>query len=239
MSGTVSKRKKGSIADLRREDTRRVTIRAKLYAAIVMTVLGPVITIAVAFAAFQSLSDRFDEVSARSDAPGARARAQVRGHRRQRLADRLRLRRRRAAGRSSSARRRTSGGCSPWPHRTAHRAARARDPRAPAHAPSTPSWRSTSSPIARCSAGQDAACQADLPRPRDPQLRGDGGRRGPARRRGAAPQRPRCERAFDQRLTDAKKSLVVVGLGAGRADRPAAAHRIGHRPARAGATGQP
>lgn len=44
-----------------------MTIRAKLYAAIVMTVLGPVITIAVAFAAFQSLSDRFDEVSAGSE----------------------------------------------------------------------------------------------------------------------------------------------------------------------------
>ena len=44
-----------------------MTIRAKLYAAIVMTVLGPVITIGVAFAAFQSLSDRFDEVSARSE----------------------------------------------------------------------------------------------------------------------------------------------------------------------------
>jgi hypothetical protein len=44
-----------------------VTIRAKLYAAIVMTVLGPVITIAVAFAAFQSLSERFDEVSAGSE----------------------------------------------------------------------------------------------------------------------------------------------------------------------------
>ncbi|HEY7618933.1 MAG TPA: hypothetical protein VH834_04130 [Solirubrobacteraceae bacterium] len=44
-----------------------MTIRAKLYAAMVMTVLGPVITIAVAFAAFQSLSDRFDEVADRSD----------------------------------------------------------------------------------------------------------------------------------------------------------------------------
>jgi CHASE3 domain sensor protein len=43
-----------------------VTIRAKLYAAMVMTVLGPVVTIGVAFAAFQSLSDRFDEVAARS-----------------------------------------------------------------------------------------------------------------------------------------------------------------------------
>ena len=44
-----------------------MTIRAKLYAAIVMTILGPVVTIGVAFAAFESLSDRFDEVSARSD----------------------------------------------------------------------------------------------------------------------------------------------------------------------------
>ena len=44
-----------------------MTIRVKLYAAMVMTVLGPIITIGVAFAAFQSLSDRFDEVSARSD----------------------------------------------------------------------------------------------------------------------------------------------------------------------------
>jgi hypothetical protein len=44
-----------------------VTIRAKLYAAMVMTVLGPVVTIGVAFAAFQSLSDRFDEVANRSD----------------------------------------------------------------------------------------------------------------------------------------------------------------------------
>jgi hypothetical protein len=32
-----------------------------------MTVLGPVVTIGVAFVAFQSLSDRFDEVSSRSD----------------------------------------------------------------------------------------------------------------------------------------------------------------------------
>jgi hypothetical protein len=44
-----------------------VTIRAKLYAAMVMTVLGPVVTIGVAFVAFQSLSDRFDEVSSRSE----------------------------------------------------------------------------------------------------------------------------------------------------------------------------
>jgi len=44
-----------------------VTIRAKLYAAMVMTVLGPLITIGVAFGVFSSLSDRFDEVADRSD----------------------------------------------------------------------------------------------------------------------------------------------------------------------------
>jgi hypothetical protein len=44
-----------------------VTIRAKLYAAMAMTVLGPLITIGVAFGVFSSLSDRFDEVADRSD----------------------------------------------------------------------------------------------------------------------------------------------------------------------------
>jgi hypothetical protein len=42
-----------------------VTIRAKLYAAIVMTVLGPVVTIGVALAAFATLGDRFDDVARR------------------------------------------------------------------------------------------------------------------------------------------------------------------------------
>ena len=44
-----------------------MTIRAKLYAAMVMTVLGPLVTIGVAFGVFNGLSDRFDEVSHRSD----------------------------------------------------------------------------------------------------------------------------------------------------------------------------
>jgi hypothetical protein len=43
-----------------------VTIRAKLYAAIAMTVLGPVITIAVALTSFGALADRFDDVSRRA-----------------------------------------------------------------------------------------------------------------------------------------------------------------------------
>jgi methyl-accepting chemotaxis protein len=40
-----------------------VTIRAKLYAAIVLTVIGPVVTIGVALAAFATLGDRFDDVA--------------------------------------------------------------------------------------------------------------------------------------------------------------------------------
>ena len=42
-------------------------IRAKLYAAIAMTVLGPLVTIAVAFSAFSSLGGRFDDVARRSE----------------------------------------------------------------------------------------------------------------------------------------------------------------------------
>jgi hypothetical protein len=49
-----------------------VTIRAKLYAAIAMTVLGPLVTIAVALQAFAALSDRTDDVS-REGADGALA----------------------------------------------------------------------------------------------------------------------------------------------------------------------
>jgi hypothetical protein len=43
-----------------------MTIRAKLYAAIAMTVLGPVVTIAAALGAMDALGDRFDEVSDRA-----------------------------------------------------------------------------------------------------------------------------------------------------------------------------
>jgi hypothetical protein len=45
----------------------RVTIRAKLYVAILLSVLGPVITIAVALHGMQRLGDRFDEVQERSE----------------------------------------------------------------------------------------------------------------------------------------------------------------------------
>ena len=44
-----------------------MTIRAKLYVAILLTVLGPVVTIAVALHGMQRLGDRFDEVTQRAD----------------------------------------------------------------------------------------------------------------------------------------------------------------------------
>jgi hypothetical protein len=44
-----------------------VTIRAKLYVAILLTVLGPVITVAVALHGMGRLGERFDEVQERSD----------------------------------------------------------------------------------------------------------------------------------------------------------------------------
>ena len=44
-----------------------MTIRAKLYVAILLTVIGPVITIAVALHGMSRLGDRFDEVQVRSD----------------------------------------------------------------------------------------------------------------------------------------------------------------------------
>jgi hypothetical protein len=45
----------------------RVTIRAKLYVAILLTVIGPVITISVALHGMSRLGDRFDEVQERSE----------------------------------------------------------------------------------------------------------------------------------------------------------------------------
>jgi hypothetical protein len=44
-----------------------VTIRAKLYVAILLTILGPVITIAVALHGMGRLGERFDEVQERAD----------------------------------------------------------------------------------------------------------------------------------------------------------------------------
>ena len=44
-----------------------MTIRAKLYVAILLTIIGPVITVAVALNGMASLGDRFDEVQERAE----------------------------------------------------------------------------------------------------------------------------------------------------------------------------
>ena len=191
----VEAEEKGSIPTSRREDTRRVTIRAKLYAAIGDDDPGT--------GHHDRRRLRCVPVAERSlrrgrgalRPPGARAGAQVRGHRRQRLADGLRLRQRSAAGRSSSARRRTSGGCSPSRDRAPDRAARARDPRPAAQPPSTRFMGLDAVAYRALRAGQEGRVKQHLPRPRDPQLRGDGEplpATSPPRRSDAA---TRCERA--------------------------------------------
>ena len=72
-----------------------MTIRAKLYTAIVLTILGPLATTAVAL---HGMGRRWATASMtsmpRAERRGARARAQIRRDRHERLADGLRLRRR-------------------------------------------------------------------------------------------------------------------------------------------------
>jgi hypothetical protein len=198
--------------DLAAEDTRRVTIRAKLYAAMVMTVLGPVVTIGVAFAAFQSLSDRFDEVAARSDRQalalelkfavtdvngwqtaygydGGRSRPQF--ERSARNVRRLLA----EAGRELSepreraivARLRSAFGAFMRLDAVAYRALRAGEQRRVRGLFLGPEIRNFEAMAAAAGelAGEEARRTAEV------------------------------ESSFDQRLTDAKRALVVVGLGAG------------------------
>ena len=189
-----------------------MTIRVKLYAAMVMTALGPIITIGVAFAAFQSLSDRFDEVSARSERQalaleikyavtdvngwqtaygydnGAsrpkfeRSAQNVRG-----LLATAQRELTEPRERALLARLRTSFGAFMQLDAVAYRALRAGQERRVRQIFLGPEIRNFEAMAA--AAGQLAA---------EEQRRND-----------------EVERGFDQRLTDAKKSLVVVGLGAG------------------------
>ena len=132
-----------------------MTIRAKLYAAIAMTVLGPLVTIGVALQAFGALGDRFDDVS-RSGADQALALelkfavTDANGWQTAYGYD---------GGRSRERFVRSSRGGAPAarPRRRAHvhRAGRAGAGGAAAGRASTRSWRSTSSPTARCQAGDE------------------------------------------------------------------------------------
>jgi hypothetical protein len=189
-----------------------VTIRAKLYAAIVMTVLGPVITIGVAFAAFQSLSDRFDEVSARSD--------------RQALALELKYAVTDVNG-WQTAYGYDNGASRPQFERSAQNVRRLL-----AEAQRTLTEPRERAILARLRASFAAFMDLDAVAYRalragqqrrvkriflGPEIRNFEAMATAAGQLAAEEQRrnDEVERSFDQRLTDAKKSLVVVGLGAG------------------------
>ena len=190
-----------------------MTIRAKLYAAMAMTVLGPLVTIAVAFAAFNSLSDRFDEVSERSERQALAleikyAVTDVNGwqtaygyddgaSRPQFERSAANVRRLLAVGASGD-----------------DRDARARSCSRRCAPPSGASWRSTSSPTTRCRRGRRRASSASSSGPRSATSRTMA--RAAAQLAAEEERRTKqVQRSFDKRLTDAKKALVIVGLGAG------------------------
>jgi hypothetical protein len=189
-----------------------VTIRAKLYAAMVMTVLGPVVTIGVAFAAFQSLSDRFDEVSARSQ--------------RQALALEIKFAVTDVNG-WQTAYGYDSGRSRPQFERSAQNVTRLL-----ARAQRTLTEPRERALLARLRASFDAFMRLDVEAYRalragredrvrqlflGPEIRNFQAMAAAAGQLAAEEARRTAEvqRQFDQRLTDAKKTLVVVGLGAG------------------------
>jgi hypothetical protein len=189
-----------------------VTIRAKLYAAMIMTVLGPVVTIGVAFAAFQSLSDRFDEVTARSD--------------RQALALEIKFAVTDVNG-WQTAYGYDSGRSRPQFERSAQNVrqllARAqRELTEPRERTILARLRSSFDEFMRLDVvAYDALRAGREARVRQiflgPEIRNFEAMANAAGQLAAeeARRNAEVERRFDQRLTDAKKTLVVVGLGAG------------------------
>ena len=189
-----------------------MTIRAKLYAAMVMTVLGPVITIGVAFAAFSSLSDRFDEVSARSN--------------RQALAQEIKFAVTDLNG-WQTAYGYDNGRSRPQFERSAQNARRllARAQRELTEPRERTILARLRSSFEQCMRLDVVAYQA-LREGREarvrqiflgPEIRNFEAMASAAGQLAAeeARRNAEVEREFDQRLTDAKKTLVIVGLGAG------------------------
>ena len=170
--------------DHRRGDPMRggagMTIRAKLYAAIVLTVLGPLATTAVALHGMAQMGDRFDEVRERAEREAVARELKflvtdvngwqtAYGYARGRVPRPLpRLGRR--ARRELDARR-----------GRAHRPAGAGADRAARRPSSARSWTSTPSPGGRSRPG-DREDETDPARARAAAVRGDGGDRRRARR---------------------------------------------------------
>ena len=186
-----------------------MTIRAKLYAAIVLTILGPLATTAVALHGMGQMGDRFDEVQERARHESIALELKfgvtdVNGWQTAYGYDDG------ARGRCSSARRRLP------------RDLRARPRRSPT--------RASASCCASCArvrefmaldgvayralrAGDEQRGRGHLPGPGDRALQRDGG----DRRRAGRYERPRGgdREAFDDARDDARKRLIAVALGAG------------------------
>jgi hypothetical protein len=189
-----------------------VTIRAKLYAAMVMTVLGPVVTIGVAFAAFSSLSDRFDEVSARSN--------------RQALAQEIKFAVTDLNG-WQTAYGYDNGRSRPQFERSAQNvrqllATAQRELTEPRERAILARLRSSFDEFMRLDVvAYQALREGREARVRQiflgPEIRNFEAMAGAAGQLAAeeARRNAEVEREFDQRLTDAKRTLVIVGLGAG------------------------
>ncbi len=215
---------------------RRVTIRAKLFAAIALTVLGPLVTIGVALSAFGTLGDRFDDVEQAGGAPAARARPEVRRHRHERLADRVRLRRRPQPADGSRRRRSDTEELLARARRELTRAAGAR-----AAAPSSSgafdefmaldeeAW-------AALQDGREAETKRILLGPELEHFATMARRRGRARRR-AGPQRGRGVARVRRRARRRAARARRRGDRGRRGDRAAAAHRAGRRAPRARSAG--
>ena len=189
-----------------------MTLRAKLYAAMVMTVLGPVVTIGVAFAAFSSLSDRFDEVSARSN--------------RQALAQEIKFAVTDLNG-WQTAYGYDNGRSRPQFERSAQNvrqllATAQRELTEPRERAILARLRSSFDEFMRLDVvAYQALREGREARVRQiflgPEIRNFEAMAGAAGQLAAeeARRNAEVEREFDQRLTDAKKTLVIVGLGAG------------------------
>ena len=216
-----------------------MTIRAKLYAAIVLTILGPLATTAVALQGMSQLGDSFDEVREARPGRGPGPRDQVLGHRHERLADGLRLRRRqrhalpaavRGLGREAGAGADRGRGDV---HR--HRGAGAGEPAAARS--STPSWSSTSSPGASCRPGNDAEVKRILLGPELIRFEAAAAqRRAPRQPRGRARRRRR--RRLRRRPRPGPQAADRRRARRRHGDHPAAGHRAGRRPPGAGGRAQ-
>ena len=207
-----------------------MTIRAKLYAAIVLTILGPLATTAVALHGMSQMGDRFDEVRERAEHEAIARELKflvtdvngwqtAYGYARRRPPRPVRAPRRRSSASELDSR-----------GRHAHRRSASGEllERARAEFDSfmeldAVAWRSAPG-------GRPGPHETILLGPELRALRGDGRDRRASSPTTRPTQATATEAAFDDARDDARRRLIAVALGAGGRGHPAAGHRQRHRP---------